>query len=158
VSDVLVRAAREGDLDALLALYAELGEGDSAREPASRATAEPTLRTTLADPLRTLAVGELDGTVVGTADLIVIPNLTHRGDPWAVVENVVVAASARRRGVGRALLAHLVDVARDAGCYKLQLLTGKQRVEAHAFYAAIGLRPLAEGFKLYFDDTATLVP
>jgi GNAT superfamily N-acetyltransferase len=100
-------------------------------------------------------VAELEGAVVGTADLLVVPNLTHRGDPWAIVENVVVATAARRRGVGRALLSHAVELARRAGCYKLQLLSMKHRTEAHAFYRSLGIEPVAEGFRIYFDGTAS---
>jgi GNAT superfamily N-acetyltransferase len=83
---------------------------------------------------------------------VVVPNLTHRGEPWAIVENVIVASAARRTGVGRALMARLIELARAAGCYKLQLLSGKHRAEAHAFYRSMGLDAVAEGFKIYFDE------
>jgi hypothetical protein len=29
----------------------------------------------------------------------------------------------------------------------------KHRTEAHAFYRSLGLQPLAEGFRIYFDET-----
>jgi GNAT superfamily N-acetyltransferase len=148
-----VRRAEQRDLDALLFLYAELADGDATRVPAGRTDAAAILAAALDDPRRSLLVAELEGTVVGTADLLVVPNLTHRGDPWAIVENVVVATAARRRGVGRALLARAVELARGAGCYKLQLLSMKHRIEAHAFYRSLGIEPVAEGFRIYFHDT-----
>ena len=49
------------------------------------------------------------------------------------------------------MFAHLLEVARDAGCCKIQLLSGKPRAEAHAFYRSLGFEAVAEGFKLYFD-------
>jgi GNAT superfamily N-acetyltransferase len=106
----------------------------------------------LADPRRELTVAELDGRIVGTADLLVVPNLNHHSQPWAIVENVVVADAARRKGVGRALMEHLIALARDAGCCKLQLLSGKHRAPAHALYRSVGLEAVAEGFKIYFDE------
>jgi GNAT superfamily N-acetyltransferase len=151
---IRVRAATAADLQPLLGLYAEIAPGDPTREPAARADAGPLLDAALAQPGRSLLVAELEGRLAGTADVLVVTNLAHRGAPWAIVENVVVTASLRRRGVGRALLAHAVDVARAAGCYKLQLLSAKHRTEAHAFYRSLGMEPLAEGFRIYFDDTS----
>ena len=81
-----------------------------------------------------------------------VPNLTHGCEPWAIVENVIVASAARRTGVGRALLGHLIELARKAGCYKLQLVSGKHRAEAHEFYRSMGLDAVAEGFKIYLDE------
>jgi GNAT superfamily N-acetyltransferase len=152
MGDVVVRRASEADLDALLSLYGELTGSKVTAAPADRASAEPLLAEILTDPRRELAVAIVEGQVVGTADLIVISNLTHRGEPWAIVENVIVADGARRAGVGRALFEHLLEVARTAGCCKVQLLSGKHRAEAHEFYRSMGLDAAAEGFKLYFDE------
>ena len=80
------------------------------------------------------------------------PGLTHRGRPWAAVENVVVGHAFRRLGVGRALMEEAARRAREAGCHRLQLLSRVQRTEAHAFYRAIGMHPSAQGFRLEFDD------
>lgn len=149
---VLVRRARPADLDELLSLYQELADVRITAEPADRASSEALLAEILSDRMRQLAVAIVDGHLVGTADMLVVPNLTHHGKPWAVVENVVVARAVRRTGVGRKLMAYLIDVARAAGCYKLQLHSGKQRVEAHEFYRGLGLDAVAEGFKIYFDE------
>jgi ribosomal protein S18 acetylase RimI-like enzyme len=91
--------------------------------------------------------------VVGVAELIVVQNLTHMARPWAVIENVIVSPASRGNGAGTALLLHLIDLARASDCYKVQLHSGKQRTDAHRLYRRIGFEPLAEGFKLYFDDT-----
>jgi GNAT superfamily N-acetyltransferase len=151
-ASVLVRRASTADLDDLLALYEELAGGKLTAAPGDRAGAEPVLAEILADPRRELTVAELDGRIVGTADLVLVPNLSHHGEPWAIVENVVVAVNARRNGVGRALMAYLIERARDAGCCKLQLLSGKHRAGAHRLYRAVGLEAVAEGFKIYFDE------
>lgn len=150
MADVAVRQALPEDLDALLSLYRELADTRSHAAPGDPASSAPLLAQILADPARLLVVAELDGRLVGSADLLVVPNLTYHGRPWAIVENVVV--SARRRGVGRALFEHLIEHARSAGCFKLQLLSGSQRTGAHRFYGEIGLQALAEGFRLYFDS------
>ncbi len=93
----------------------------------------------------------LDETAVGTATCVVVPNLTRGGRPYMLIENVVVSAAVRRRGVGRRLLDAALGLAVAAGCYKVQLLSNATRVEAHAFYEACGFRPLAQGYRMYLD-------
>jgi GNAT superfamily N-acetyltransferase len=152
MASVVVRRASRADLGALTALYEELADAKITAVPGDRATSERLLAEILADPRRELAVALVDGQLVGTADLLIVPNLTHRGAPWAIVENVIVAGTARRTGVGKALMGHLIELARTAGAYKLQLISGKHRAEAHAFYRSISLSAVAEGFKIYFDE------
>jgi GNAT superfamily N-acetyltransferase len=148
----VVRRASPSDLGALLSLHDELAGEKLTATPGDLASSEPLLAEILADRRRTLLVAVRHEQLVGTADLVVVANLTHRGDPWAIVENVIVAGTARRTGVGRALMEHVIELAREAGCYKLQLVSGKHRTEAYAFYRSMGLDAVAEGFKIYFDE------
>jgi GNAT superfamily N-acetyltransferase len=152
MDETVIRRASPSDLGALLSLYEELAGAKITAVGGDQASSEPLCAEILADPRRTLLVAVRGDQLLGTADLLIVPNLTHRGKPWAIVENVIVAASARRTGVGRALMEYLIELAREAGCYKLQLVSGKHRIEAHAFYRSMGLDAVAEGFKIYFDE------
>jgi GNAT superfamily N-acetyltransferase len=71
------------------------------------------------------AVG--DGSVVGTVQLDVgtLPNQPHR----ATVSKLLVLTTARRRGVGEALMAHLERVARERGRWLLTLDTATSAAE-----------------------------
>jgi GNAT superfamily N-acetyltransferase len=153
--EIVVRDAVVSDLDVLLDLYEELAEGGEARVPAGRASSQSVFATILADPTRHLcvAVATDRNQVIGAADLLTVANLTHHARPWAVIENVIVTHAARRNGAATALLRHAIGIAESEGCYKVQLHSGKQRVEAHHLYGRLGFRPVAEGFKLYFDAT-----
>jgi GNAT superfamily N-acetyltransferase len=102
-----------------------------------------------ADPARSLLVAELDGEVVGTVDVLIAPNLTHHAQPWALVENVVVDERARRLGAGRALMLRAIELAREAGCYKVNLISGNERTGAHDFYRSLGFEAIGRGFKTY---------
>lgn len=56
-----------------------------------------------------------------------------------------------RAGVGRALMDYLVARGAANGCYKMQLMSRKDRAEAHRLYSDLGLAPFAEGFRLYLN-------
>ena len=150
-SSVQVRLALDTDFDAILALLKQLAletmNVDSGHEPPDPRQRAAWSRI-LTQAGRSLLVAETDR-VVGTADLLVVDNLTHDGMPWAIVENVVVDATRRGHGVGHALMGAVVERARAAGCYKVQLMSNEARVRAHAFYRSLGFVPNAEGFRLY---------
>lgn len=143
-----VRPASQADLPALLDLYAELHPDDS---PPTTRTALAVWRAIEAQAGRTILVAQAAETVVGTVDCAVLPNLTRGARPFMLIENVVVAAEYRRAGVGSALLAAAVRLARQAGCYKVQLLSRAERHAAHTFYQSCGFRAMAQGFRLYLD-------
>lgn len=142
---IIVRPATGADLSALLALYSELNPDDV---PLPRASAEAVWAAMSGQHGRTVLVADAGGAAAGTADCIVMPTLTRGGRAILFVENVVVAGSFRRRGVGRRLMEAAVRLGESAGCYKVQLLAADDAY-VHAFYEACGFRPLAEGFRRY---------
>jgi GNAT superfamily N-acetyltransferase len=101
----------------------------------------------LADPRRRFLIAEDRARIVGTADMIVVANLTHAARPVAFVENVVVTAERRGDGIGRRLMEEVLRRAELAGCYKVQFLSNKSRTRAHAFYERLGFEPSSEGFR-----------
>ena len=148
---VRVRAAGEDDAGGLVHLYDQLaGDRDEAR-PAGAADARALVARLQSQPDRALLVAEAGGAVVGTADVVVVDNLTHGGRPWAIVENVVVDERWRGLGVGHALMDEVVARARRRGCYKVQLLSRVERVDAHRFYEDLGFDRSAEGFRRYLE-------
>jgi len=60
------------------------------------------------------------------------------------IKRMYVAPSARRRGVGRALLAGLEEAARDLGWTVLRLETGLRQPEAIALYEESGYRRIPD--------------
>ncbi|MGY2074263.1 N-acetyltransferase family protein [Blastococcus sp. SYSU DS0828] len=139
-----VRAAVPADLAAVLdlyrQLYPELEHDETLRVQDAWAS-------TMTTPGRTVLVAEAAGTVVGTADVTVVANTAHAGEPYLLVENVVVDGTHRRTGVGATLLGAAREHGRRTGCYKLQLSADDPA--AFAFYEAVGLRPAARTYKEY---------
>jgi GNAT superfamily N-acetyltransferase len=146
-----VRRASKDDLDALLRLYVQLSEQNALTEGSRAADA---LEHILASPGLELLVVEGEDGVRGTLTLVVVANLTHNARPWAQVENMVVDESVRGEGFGRALIEGALQIAREAGCYKVQLQSGNQRRsaenDAHAFYKRLGFQDSSVGFRFYF--------
>jgi N-acetylglutamate synthase-like GNAT family acetyltransferase len=145
---ITVRPATQADLPALLALYAEL-HPDDVRLPLPDALRA--WHAIEAQPGRVIVLAESDGAVAGTADCATLPNLTRGARPFMLVENVIVTAQRRRSGIGAALLDAVVALARDADCYKIQLLSRATRHAAHAFYESRGFRAVAQGYRVYLD-------
>jgi ribosomal protein S18 acetylase RimI-like enzyme len=152
LSETRIRIARADDLPELLALLEQLRERSAPGvvwERAEDAHAARVLAAILTDDRRVFLVAEAGGAVVGTADLVLVPNLTHAARPIAYVENVVVDRDHRRRGVGAALMAACKDRALEARAYKLQLLSNADRTEAHRFYERLGYTESARGYRRY---------
>ena len=139
MSAVQIREVRQGDLESVLALYAAIEDSSAdvlTLEQAQAVWAQfaryPSYRLWVAcDPAQ-------HGVVVGTYALLVMHNLAHRGAPSAIAEDVVVAPGRQGQGIGRQMMAHAVQQARAAGCYKLALSSNAKRVAAHAFYESLG--------------------
>ena len=90
---------------------------------------------------------------IGTTALLVMPHITYSCRPTAFLESMYVREQHRRRGVARMMVERLLEDARKAGCYKVQLLTHKRHADdgAHAFYRSMGFDAEAEGFRLYLS-------
>jgi GNAT superfamily N-acetyltransferase len=83
-------------------------------------------------------VAEAEGEVVGMVTVCVFTTVTGTK---AFLDHLVVAGEWRRRGVARALMAHAIAVARDAGASRLDLTAGAEKTAARALYASLGFRP-----------------
>jgi GNAT superfamily N-acetyltransferase len=133
-----IRQAAEEDLPAVLGLYAQPGMNDG--EAVSLEQARDILRTMRSYPFYHLYVASDDGDpdrVLASYALLVMHNIAHRGSPAAVVENVVVDEALRSHGIGRQLMEHARERAREAGCYKLALSSNARRTRSHAFYESL---------------------
>lgn len=147
---LLVRAAREHDLDAIVRLIAADDlERDRERvehppPPASVAAFHEIDRDPRPEPI----VAERDGVVVATAQLDFLPSLRLQGGERAQVAGVRVASSERGRGVGRLLLEEIVARAARRGCLVVRLTTDKRRSAARRFSEALGFEATHHGMKL----------
>jgi len=147
-SAVVIRRAQEPDIERLIDLL-RLGtlrpdqEDPDDRDLYARALAEIS-----AAPHNELLVAERDGQVIGTCQVFGVRQFHHRGGLCAEIEGVHVHPDFRGGGIGSALIAHAVEIARTWGCYRVQLTSNKVRTDAHRFYQRLGFTATHEGFKL----------
>lgn len=150
-----IRRAAEADLLAIVRLHNN--QQDSADVPLA-SDPSPVQRRTwqqmMATSNLTVYVAERGGEIVGNTCMTIVPNLINGCRPTAFIEPMLVAATHRRRGVGRLMAQQLLDDARAAGGYKIQLLSHKRHATdgAHSFYRSLGFEPEAEGFRRYLSD------
>ena len=141
-----VRPAVESDIPRILELYEELtGE----RHDLTQHETKPLFNEISSMSGHELLVAEEDNMVVGTMVLLIVPNFSHGALPWAIMENLVVDPEHRRKGIGRLLTEYAIARAREAGCYKLQLMSSTKRRLAHWFYKRLGFKQSAYGFRMY---------
>jgi GNAT superfamily N-acetyltransferase len=126
-----IRRAQEGDAPALAALLSQLGY------PVTPAEVPARLERFATRGNGQVLVAESDGEVLAFAALELTYPI-HHSDPVCHLTAFAVASSARRRGVGRQLLAAVEALARDAGCGQLVVTSAEHRTDAHAFYPANG--------------------
>ena len=150
---VKVRRAVEEDIPRILELYRELtittSDAESLRKP-SPGDYRQVFNEIDAAQGHELLVLQYSEDVVGTLALIIVPNLSHSGCPWAIAENLIVDQRYRRQGLGRLLMEYAVTRAQQARCHKLVLTSDKRRDDAHRFYRSLGFESSAEGFRMYF--------
>jgi GNAT superfamily N-acetyltransferase len=142
---VNIRAAAVEDLAAVVALVAE--DASVVVTEAHRAA----FAAIEADPRNEVLVGEEDGAVVACLQLTFIPGLGRGGAERAQLEAIRVREDRRGAGLGRELVSHAVDRARERGCTVVQLTSNRRRTDAHRFYASLGFEQTHAGFKLSLD-------
>lgn len=85
-----------------------------------------------------IIVAEEDGKIVSSCVCIIIPNLTHNQQPYALIENVITDEAYRGKGLATECLNYARETARKMNCYKLMLLTGSKEESTLNFYRQAG--------------------
>lgn len=129
--DADLRNASLGDADDVAALLTELGY------PCELADAAERIDAILGNDRQALVVARCGGRVCGLVALDFMYYLPL-GTTTCRITALVVTSQAQGRGLGRQLLREAERRARAAGAARLELTSGSQRTDAHAFYRACG--------------------
>jgi ribosomal protein S18 acetylase RimI-like enzyme len=142
--DLVVREAREEELDRIGALTAEVYQ-DEGLAGSEYLKVLRDARTRWQSPATTLLVAFDDG-AEEAADLLGTVVYAAPGSPWqdlargaeAEFRMLATGIAARGRGVGEALVRACVERAKRAGAPRLVLSTGPEMFAAHRLYERIG--------------------
>lgn len=139
-----IRAARRADARALQSLYRQLVDDDNVD------VTEAQIDMLEADARSKLLVCEINGHIRGTVLICLCSDAMYAGQPFAVVENLVVDDTCRGKGIGQALLQEAEEFCRLSNCSKMMLLSSASRVDAHRFFEHVGfLADRKRGFVKY---------
>ncbi|WFR58693.1 GNAT family N-acetyltransferase [Anaerocolumna sp. AGMB13025] len=131
----MIREIKYDDLKGLLQLYRQLHDNPLPEEDDKLLSLWDRI---LADKEQHIIVAEEDGKIVSSLVVVIIPNLTHNQQPYALIENVVTDSDYRKRGLATSCLNYAKDLALRENCYKLMLLTGSKSESTLKFYEQAG--------------------
>ncbi len=129
--DADLRSASAMDADDVAALLSELGY------PCDSADAGRRIATIIDNDRQALVVARCNGMVCGLIALDFMYYLPLDTTTCRITA-LVVTPHAQGRGLGRQLLREAERRARAAGAARIELTSGSQREDAHAFYRACG--------------------
>jgi GNAT superfamily N-acetyltransferase len=148
-----IRPATVSDVPVILGLIQELADYERASD--SVVATESDLRSSLfcAAPVAWCHLAELDGEVVGFA--LWFRNFsTWLGVPGIYLEDLFVRPQARKNGLGKALLLHLVGIARERGYGRVEWSVLDWNEPAQGFYRSLGATPNDEWTVWRLDGAA----
>ena len=138
----MIRPATPEDAGAIVALVRELAAYERAPDQVVIEEAALVAAVFCEDPRVFVHVAEHEGRVAGMAVwFITYSTWTGRHGIW--VEDLIVSATARGLGLGRALLTHLAGIAVAEGYARLELAVLDWNEPALGFYRHLGARPMA---------------
>jgi ribosomal protein S18 acetylase RimI-like enzyme len=132
---VAIRHATESDLDAVAPLFDAYRQ--FYRQPSDIRRARDWLRERMQRGESMLLVAERDMAAVGFTQLYRMFSSVRTARLW-ILNDLFVAADARRLGVARALLDAAAHACKDDGAAGLMLETGRDNAAARALYRAAG--------------------
>lgn len=147
---LVIRRAREGDLPALIALFAEDpigGHGDTT-DPSAFEDYLRAFHAIDASANEQLFVAEQDGEVVGTFQIMFNRTLTGRGSLSMIIEAVQTRSDMRGQGIGARMIEYAIAEGRRRDCRLVQLTSNAARLDAHRFYERLGFYKSHFGFKM----------
>jgi GNAT superfamily N-acetyltransferase len=137
VSARVIEPATEADIPALVELLGVLFAQEAEFTPDPQAQRRGLAQIVGHPQTGAVLVVREAGAVIAMVNLLFTVS-TALGERVALLEDMVVARSARGAGVGSALLAEAIAFARRSGCRRITLLTDGDNEAARRFYASHG--------------------
>jgi ribosomal protein S18 acetylase RimI-like enzyme len=147
---IQIRPATIEDFDQLLGLFRQLWPTKAIVPERLRLVFSRVIET----PYKQYFCAVEGGMTVGLGSVSFKDNLWQEGE-IAYVEELVVHENCRGKGAGSMLLEHLISLAMDRGCRRIELDTAFHREAAHRFYEKHGLEKRAYLFSRVLNEVQT---
>lgn len=131
----MIREANKSDLSNLLLLYTQLHDNEI---PADTEDLHTLWNTIIEDQNHHIIVAEENGRLVSSCVCVIVLNLTHRQQPYALIENVITDEAYRNKGLASRCLQYAKQIAIHNHCYKIMLMTGSKKESTLRFYEKAG--------------------
>ena len=146
-----IRQATIEDSAGIAQLMTQLMEADGYQDwQVSPARIEESLQKMAESDAYQVLLAEDEGQVVGLLGLSFRHTLFHPA-PSALIDELVVEQSHRRRGIGQQLMAEAIERCRAAGCCEIEVSTERSNEAAQEFYRRHGFSHEAVLFELEFE-------
>jgi GNAT superfamily N-acetyltransferase len=153
MSDLQIRSATPEDIPQILAFIRELAEYERAPEQAI-AKGEDLMRDGWGkEPKFRVVIAEWQSTPAGFA-LFFYNYSTWQGQPGLYLEDLFVRPAFRGKGIGKALLLHLAQIAVRENCGRFQWQVLDWNTPAIDFYKSLGARVLDEWLTMRVEGEA----
>jgi ribosomal protein S18 acetylase RimI-like enzyme len=134
---ILIREANESDLPAIEQLLANLIDTLDDAEGMDIKVALETYKRLLHDATSHFLVADTNGNPIGLINFTVRQTVLHRS-PSALIDEIVVAGSHQKKGVGKQLVMAVIARCKALGYCEVEVSTEKTNVRAREFYRKCG--------------------
>ena len=86
---------------------------------------------------------------IGHVYLYLIENDLH-DKPYGLIEDLFIIEEKRGWGLGKELMRHIIEEAREIGCYKLIATSRDEKERVHKFYKELGFKEWGREFRIDF--------
>lgn len=140
---LIIRETSEKDIPTILALIQELADYEKLSHVVS--ANESDLKKNLFGEKRyaKVIIAEYDGVVAGQA-LFFYNFSTFKGKPGIYLEDLYVRPAFRKKGIGKALLSYLVELAKTEDCGRVEWVVLDWNKNAIDFYKNMGAEPMTD--------------
>lgn len=137
-----IRTLVKGDMERLSCLYEQFWN-----ERSDRDKMEEQFDIIQKEHRHILLGAEEEGSLIGSVMGVICRELYGDCRPFLVIENMIIDKSARRNGIGSALLLEMEKQAAERDCAQMILVTEIERDDACAFYESFGFQKNNKGYK-----------
>lgn len=137
VNNVVVRNLKKRDLPIINQLVFQLISAIEKKEGIDRKVVSRNSRSLSRGANSHFLVAEIGKTIAGFTHFTTRRTITHRG-PSGLIDELVVAKSFRRTGIGRQLLSATIQRCKELACCEIEVSTERTNKKARGFYRSCG--------------------